>query len=114
MKSLWTFRGKLKAGTLSKARTTRHYEALAHLKIQFPGASNKQLRDKCAGMLMHNILNQISTVWDFTPEQRLEAITALEWWDQQLQQGVMHPTLVQKLEEEFCPDLACQYQDKIT
>ena len=112
--SLWTFRGKLKAGTLEKARTTRHYEAMAHLKVQFPGHTNKQLREKCAGMMMHNILNQISTVWDFTPEQRLEAITALEWWDMQLKQGHMHPTLIQKLDEEFCPDLACQYEDRIT
>ena len=98
-KSLWTFRGRLKAGTLTRARTIRHLECMAHLKVQYPGHSNRQLREKCAGMMMHNILNQIQTVWDFTPEQRLEAITALEWWDMQLKQGQMHPTLIQKLEE---------------
>ena len=114
VKSLWTFRGRLKSGTLRKARTTRHYECMAHLKMQYPGESNAKIREKCAGMMMHNILNQISTVWDFTPEQRLDAITALEWWDMQLKQGSLHPTLIQKLDEEFCPDLACQYEDRIT
>ena len=98
-KNQWTYRGKLKAGTLIKSRTARHFAALAHLEIQYPGNSNKQIREKCAGMLMHNILNQITTIWEFSTEQRLEAITALEWWGQQLQQGHMHPTLVAQLEE---------------
>ena len=72
---------------------------MAHFEIQYPGNSNKQIRELCAGMLMRNILNQITTIWDFSTEQRLAATTALEWWDQQLQQGHMHPTLVAKLEE---------------
>ena len=99
VKSLWAFRGKLKAGTLMKSRTARHFEAMAHPKIQYPGNCNKQISAKCAGVPMHNILNQITTIWEFSTEQRLEAITALERWDQQLQQGHMRPTLVATLEE---------------
>ena len=60
---------------------------------------NEAICEQCAGMLMRNILNQITTIWEFSTEQRLEAITALEWWDKQLQQGHMHSTLVSKLEE---------------
>ena len=111
---VWAFRGKLKAGTLVTSRAARHFEALAYLKVRYPGQSNNKTREKCAGMLLHNVPNQDTTIWNFTPEQRIEAITALQWWEHQLQQGQMHPTLIAKLEDEFCPGIACQYQDKIT
>ena len=87
---------------------------MAYLKMRYPGETQKQIREKCAGMLMHIILNQISAIWSTTPGQRVEAITALEWWDHQIKQGDLRPTLEKELDEVLCPDLAYQYQDKIT